>query len=102
MGISPLTIVGKHPNEEFEILWELVGEGRCSPLKQIVIVGTEGSLRLPFRRGAFSVETIEKMMKKSKLGKVQHAMFVSCDPLGPETSLPVLGGCRLLAAAQHT
>jgi hypothetical protein len=80
MGISPLTIVGKHPNEEFEILWEPVGEGRCSPLKQIVVVGAEGSLRLPFRPGVWTIETIQRLMRKSKIGQIRDAMFVSNDP----------------------
>lgn len=47
-GLSPLTVIGKHPGEKYEILWEPVGEGQCTPLKQIVVVGSEGVLRLPY------------------------------------------------------
>jgi len=63
MGIPPLTVVGKHPDDKFEILWEPIGKGRCSPLKQIVVMGTNGTLRLPFRSGAWTIEKIEKLMK---------------------------------------
>src|SRR5260370_19598685 len=80
MGIAPLAIVGKHPNEECEILWELVDEGRCSPLKQIVVIGTDDSLRLPFRPGVWTVDKIQKLMKKTNVGRLRHAMFVSNDP----------------------
>jgi hypothetical protein len=80
MGVPPLTIVGKHADDKFEILWELIEEGRCSPLKQIVVMGTNDTLRLPFRPGAWSIETIEKLMKKQNIGKPKDVLFVSNDP----------------------
>jgi hypothetical protein len=79
-GISPLTLIGKHPSEEFEILWEPVGEGTCTPLKQIVIVGSDGTLRLPYRPGALTVEKIKRQMAKQNIGKPQQALYVSFDP----------------------
>jgi hypothetical protein len=79
-GISPLTVIGKHPDEECEILWEPVGEGQCRPLNQIILAGADGTLRIPYRPGALTIEKIEQQMAREKIGKLQHALFVSSEP----------------------
>jgi len=71
-GIPPLAILGKHPGHDFEILWELVpdpespGNRRCAPMSQLVFISKDGkTLRLPFRRGRWTVERIRDILKKS-------------------------------------
>jgi hypothetical protein len=79
-GISPLAILAKHPNDETEILWELVGEGQCRPLNQIVILGTNGTLRIPYRARVLTIENIRKQIEKDKIGKIRNALLVTLDP----------------------
>jgi len=79
-GISPLTVIGKHPDEDVEILWEPIGEGQCRPLNQIILAGTDGTLRIPYRPGALTIDKIEQQLEKENVGKLQHALFVSSEP----------------------
>lgn len=79
-GISPLAILAKHPDDDVEILWELVSEGQCKPLNQIVIVGTDGTLRIPYRAGVLTIEGIRGQIERDKIGKVRNALLVTDDP----------------------
>jgi hypothetical protein len=73
-GIPPLSILGKHPGHDFEILWELVrdpedpGIRRCAPLSQLVFISNNGkTLRLPFRPGKWTAERIREILKQHEV-----------------------------------
>jgi hypothetical protein len=68
MGIPPLAVLSKAPGQDFETLWELVAEGKCQSMSQLVFVGRDGpSWQLAFRRGVFTAERIRELLKERDL-----------------------------------
>lgn len=68
LGIPPLAVLSKAPGQDFETLWELVGEGKCQPMSQLVFIGKGGeSWQLAFRRGTFTAERIRGLLKERGL-----------------------------------
>lgn len=116
-GIPPLAILGKHPGHDFEILWELVpdpaspGNRRCAPVSQLVFISNDGkTLRLPFRRGTWTVERIREILKQSGItgdhivavgnGDEEHAEIEALTdalaPLGKERDVaPLTDGAEI-------
>jgi hypothetical protein len=65
MGIPPLAVLGKAPGQDFETLWELVAEGKCQPMSQLVFISKNGSSwQLAFRRGVFTGERIRELLRE--------------------------------------
>jgi hypothetical protein len=65
-GIAPLTIIGKAPDADYEILWEQVNENQCTPLKQIIVIFKNGkSLPIPFRPGQLTADKIRELIAES-------------------------------------
>jgi len=64
MGIPPLTVLGKAPGHNFEILWQPVNEQGCQPMSQLVFIADDGTaLQLPFRRGITTLEGIRTTLR---------------------------------------
>jgi hypothetical protein len=77
MGIPPLAVLSKAPGHEFETLWELVAEGKCQPMSQLVFVGKDGrAWQLAFRRGVFTVQRIRELLKERGL-EVHQILAIS-------------------------
>lgn len=65
LGISPLTVLGKYPDHDFEILWELTGPDGCAPMSQLVFIGKDGkTFALPFRSGKVNASKIRTVLKE--------------------------------------
>lgn len=81
MGISPLTVLGKPPGFEFEILWELVTDAPgCQPMSQLVFIGRDGTLlHLPFRRGALTVDRIRALVTEKGIDEFEIATIAQCE-----------------------
>jgi hypothetical protein len=70
-GIPPLTMLGKAPGHDVEILWELIpdpatpAQRGITPLSQLVFISKEGkSVALPFRPGRWTPEKIKEILKE--------------------------------------
>ena len=74
MGIPPLAVLSKAPGQDFETLWELVAEGKCQPMSQLVFIEKGGrSWPLAFRRGVFTAQRIRELLKERGLEPNQIA-----------------------------
>lgn len=79
-GISPLTVKAKLPNDEFELLWEVVAEFQMQPIKQIVLRdSSKKSLQIPFTPGMLTPEKIHAQVKGEGLGYIDTVMYMSHD-----------------------
>ncbi len=70
-GIPPLTMLGKAPGHDVEILWELGSDPAnpaqrgITPLSQLVFISKEGkTVPLPFRPGRWTPEKIKEILKE--------------------------------------
>ncbi len=70
-GIPPLTMLGKAPGHDVEILWELIpdpanpGQLGIAPLSQLVFSSKDGkTVPLPFRPGRWTPEKIREILKE--------------------------------------
>ena len=80
MGISPLTVLGKMPGHDFEILWEPVAEIGCQPMSQLVFIAKDGkSFQLPFRRGEITADQIREMLKAREVAADQIVAISNSD-----------------------
>jgi len=65
LGIAPLTVLGKFPGHDFEILWEPVSSEGWAPLSQLVFIAKDGkTFHLPFRQGAMNAEKIRTLLEE--------------------------------------
>jgi hypothetical protein len=72
LGIPPLAVLGRAPGQDFETLWELVGEDKCQPMSQLVFIGKENrSWPLAFRRGVFTLDRIRTLLRERDLEATQ-------------------------------
>jgi hypothetical protein len=85
-GIPPLSMLGKHPGHDFEILWELApdpanrGNLGCAPMSQLVFISKDGkTLRLPFRPGKWTVERIREILKQKGVTGEEIVVFGNSD-----------------------
>ncbi len=79
-GIAPLTVRGTLPNDEFELLWEVVDEFNMQPIKQIVLKDASNRcFQIPFRRGVLTKMLIDSLVRREKLGKIVTVMYTSHD-----------------------